>query len=105
MTAAMLRAAGIDSATPPVIGAGVGIFDFDLPSELEAHEPPEARGLARDQVKIMVSNSAVPNVHGIDQSIDGNSALAGMSISHCRFADLPTFSMLETSSSSIPAEP
>jgi S-adenosylmethionine:tRNA ribosyltransferase-isomerase len=34
-----------------------GIFDFKLPKELEASEPPEARGLARDQVRLMVSHS------------------------------------------------
>ena len=28
---------------------------FDLPAELEAGEPPEARGLARDEVRLMVS--------------------------------------------------
>ena len=28
---------------------------FDLPSDLEAGEPPEARGLSRDQVRLMVS--------------------------------------------------
>ena len=28
---------------------------FDLPSELEAGEPPEARGLSRDEVRLMVS--------------------------------------------------
>ncbi len=31
------------------------IFDFELPSELEAGEPPEARGLARDDVRLLVS--------------------------------------------------
>ena len=31
--------------------------DFDLPPELEASEPPEARGLARDEVRLMVSSS------------------------------------------------
>jgi S-adenosylmethionine:tRNA ribosyltransferase-isomerase len=31
-------------------------LDFDLPPELEASEPPEARGLARDQVRLMVSH-------------------------------------------------
>src|SRR5947209_16179754 len=31
------------------------VLDFDLPSELEASEPPEARGLARDEVRLMVS--------------------------------------------------
>lgn len=30
-------------------------LNFDLPSELEAVEPPEARGLARDEVRLMVS--------------------------------------------------
>jgi S-adenosylmethionine:tRNA ribosyltransferase-isomerase len=28
---------------------------FDLPPELEAHEPPEARGLRRDEVRLLVS--------------------------------------------------
>jgi S-adenosylmethionine:tRNA ribosyltransferase-isomerase len=31
------------------------LLDFHLPSELEASEPPEARGLARDGVRLMVS--------------------------------------------------
>lgn len=30
-------------------------LDFTLPPELEAHEPPEARGLRRDEVRLMVS--------------------------------------------------
>jgi S-adenosylmethionine:tRNA ribosyltransferase-isomerase len=30
-------------------------IEFELPPELEAGEPPEARGLARDQVRLMVS--------------------------------------------------
>ncbi len=33
----------------------VASLDFDLPPELEAAEPPEARGLARDEVRLMVS--------------------------------------------------
>lgn len=32
-------------------------IDFVLPDELAAHEPPEARGLARDEVKLMVSRT------------------------------------------------
>lgn len=32
-----------------------GNLTFDLPSELEARQPPEARGLARDQVRLMIS--------------------------------------------------
>ena len=31
-------------------------LDFVLPRELEAHEPPEARGLARDEVRLLVSH-------------------------------------------------
>ena len=31
-------------------------LDFHLPSSLEANEPPEARGLSRDQVRLMVSD-------------------------------------------------
>lgn len=29
--------------------------DFTVPADLEAHEPPEARGLARDEVRLLVS--------------------------------------------------
>jgi len=32
-----------------------GTLDFVLPEELEAREPPEARGLPRDQVRLLVS--------------------------------------------------
>ena len=31
-------------------------INFELPSELEATEPPEARGLARDEVRLLVSH-------------------------------------------------
>jgi S-adenosylmethionine:tRNA ribosyltransferase-isomerase len=34
------------------------VLDFQLPPELEASEPPEARGLTRDEVRLMVSNRA-----------------------------------------------
>ena len=30
-------------------------FNFTLPAELEASEPPEAHGLARDEVRLMIS--------------------------------------------------
>lgn len=33
-------------------------IDFTLPDEQAAHEPPEARGLARDEVKLMVSRTS-----------------------------------------------
>jgi S-adenosylmethionine:tRNA ribosyltransferase-isomerase len=45
------RVQGSNGATPIP-----GIFDFDLPEELEASEPPEARGLSRDQVRLMISH-------------------------------------------------
>ena len=48
-----------------------GPLDFELPADLEAREPPEARGLARDQVRLLVS-------HLDDDSIE-----------HLRFVDLP----------------
>lgn len=51
--------------------AGVTIAGFELTPELEAHEPPEARGLRRDEVRLLVSN------------------LENDSIEHARFADLP----------------
>jgi S-adenosylmethionine:tRNA ribosyltransferase-isomerase len=45
----------------PVVGQKLagwngGPLDFSLPSDLEAGEPPEARGLARDQVRLLVSH-------------------------------------------------
>src|SRR2546423_8888346 len=46
---------------------------FDLPPRLEAHEPPEARGLARDDVRLLVATRH-----------DGR-------IVHARFRDLPAF--------------
>ena len=46
---------------------------FDLPARLEAHEPPEARGLRRDGVRIMVATRH------------------DRRIVHARFADLPSF--------------
>jgi S-adenosylmethionine:tRNA ribosyltransferase-isomerase len=46
---------------------------FDLPSELEAGEPPEARGLSRDEVRLMVSY--LGNDHVV----------------HSSFANLPDF--------------
>jgi len=45
-------------------------LDFELPSELEAHEPPEARGLKRDEVRLLVSD------------------LEADSIEHAHFTDL-----------------
>jgi S-adenosylmethionine:tRNA ribosyltransferase-isomerase len=49
------------------------LVDFTLPAELEASEPPEARGLRRDQVRLLVSYRADDRVI------------------HARFDDLPSF--------------
>lgn len=48
-------------------------FDFQLPPSLEAAEPPEARGLARDEVRLLVSQQA------------------GQRLTHARFRQLPDF--------------
>lgn len=45
-------------------------FDFTLPPELEAHEPPEARGLRRDDVRLLVGRPGA--------------------VTHHRFTDLPS---------------
>ena len=37
-------------------------FDFTLPPDLEAAEPPEARGLARDEVRLMVSHRSIDQI-------------------------------------------
>jgi S-adenosylmethionine:tRNA ribosyltransferase-isomerase len=40
----------------------LSLIEFSLPSELEASAPPEARGLRRDQVRLMVSNYSTDQV-------------------------------------------
>jgi len=51
----------------------VSALQFELPPRLEAHEPPEARGLAREDVRLLVASRH-----------DGR-------ITHARFRDLPAF--------------
>jgi S-adenosylmethionine:tRNA ribosyltransferase-isomerase len=51
----------------------VSALEFELPTRLEAHEPPEARGLRRDEVRLLVARRR-----------DG-------SIVHTRFTELPDF--------------
>ena len=48
-------------------------LNFDLPPALEAHEPPEERGLGRDGVRMLVASRS------------------GGTLTHTTFADLPTF--------------
>jgi S-adenosylmethionine:tRNA ribosyltransferase-isomerase len=61
----MIAAAPSDPRSPRL--------DFVLPKALEAHEPAEARGLARDEVRMMVSTRSDAKV------------------THARFRDLPRF--------------
>jgi S-adenosylmethionine:tRNA ribosyltransferase-isomerase len=51
----------------------VADFDFVVPRSCEAHEPPEQRGLARDEVRLMVATRS-----------NGK-------LEHARFRDLPRF--------------
>ena len=37
-------------------------IEFSLPPELEANAPPEARGLRRDEVRLMISNYSTDEV-------------------------------------------
>jgi S-adenosylmethionine:tRNA ribosyltransferase-isomerase len=55
------------------VSAVLGALDFELPAELAAHEPPEARGVARDDVRLMVTRA------GSDV------------ITHTRFRNFPDF--------------
>jgi S-adenosylmethionine:tRNA ribosyltransferase-isomerase len=48
-------------------------FDFQVPPACEAHEPPEARGLARDGVRLMVATRSTGRLE------------------HARFGELPRF--------------
>ena len=50
-------------------------IEFSLPSELEASAPPEARGLRRDEVRLMISNYSTDQVkhtrfHQLDKYLD-----------------------------------
>lgn len=40
----------------------LSVIEFSLPPELEASAPPEARGLRRDQVRLMVSNYSTDQI-------------------------------------------
>ncbi|WP_084658570.1 S-adenosylmethionine:tRNA ribosyltransferase-isomerase [Thermogemmatispora onikobensis] len=55
------------------VGLELTTFSFELPPQLEAGEPPEARGLARDEIRLLVS-------YRRDHRLV-----------HARFRELPTF--------------
>ena len=65
-------------------------LEFTLPASLEAHEPPEARGLARDGVRLLVGRRA------------------DNSVSHHRFTELPSLlrpgdALVVNTSATVPA--
>ena len=58
----------------------LSLIEFSLPSELEASAPPEARGLRRDQVRLMVSNYSTDRVrhtrfYNIDKYLEAGDVL------------------------------
>jgi len=58
----------------------LSVIEFSLPPELEASAPPEARGLRRDQVRLMVSNYATDQVrhnrfYNLDKYLDEGDVL------------------------------
>ncbi|HEV2343717.1 MAG TPA: S-adenosylmethionine:tRNA ribosyltransferase-isomerase [Actinocrinis sp.] len=60
-----------ESAAGSIAESTAAGFDFAVPDELSAHEPPEARGVRRDQVRMLVGRRA------------------GLRFSHHTAADLP----------------
>ena len=54
----------------PASSTAVGALDFMLPEQLVAREPPEARGLARDGVRLLVSDPDTDDVrHAIARDL------------------------------------
>ena len=45
----------VEAWKAPALGRQLDSLDFELPKVLEARQPPEARGLRRDQVRLLVS--------------------------------------------------
>ena len=45
------------------VAAVDGLIHFELPGDLAAQEPPEARGLERDEVRLLVSQSDGEAIH------------------------------------------
>ncbi|WP_020573246.1 S-adenosylmethionine:tRNA ribosyltransferase-isomerase [Actinopolymorpha alba] len=70
-----LRTESVSQAIAPSL-------EFELPADLEAHEPPEARGLSRDGVRLLVGQA------GLGMGPDGAGTTPDV-IRHQRFADLP----------------
>ena len=58
----MLVSSKGEPTIPQARGEDTDALDFALPPELEATEPPEARGLARDGVRLLVSRGMPPRM-------------------------------------------
>ncbi|GHO46525.1 S-adenosylmethionine:tRNA ribosyltransferase-isomerase [Ktedonospora formicarum] len=73
MTQSQILTCPLHNTTQPIPSS----LDFELPVELEATMPPEARGLARDDVRLMVSYRSDNHVvHGSFRDIE-NALLPG----------------------------
>ncbi|HEX6542136.1 MAG TPA: S-adenosylmethionine:tRNA ribosyltransferase-isomerase [Ktedonobacterales bacterium] len=61
-----------DASDAPDIAAGTEALEFTLPPEMEASEPPEARGLGRDGVRLMISRGTLPRIthHRFPEIVD-----------------------------------
>jgi S-adenosylmethionine:tRNA ribosyltransferase-isomerase len=62
------------------------VADFDLPHDLEAGQPPEYRGLARDGVRLLVADSAGPG-----EAPSRHARFRHARFRHARFRDLGHF--------------
>lgn len=71
MAALEPRAAVVNPDPSALLPSDAAPLEFTLPPDLEAHEPPEARGLRRDGVRLLVTHRDTG------------------AIVHARFADLP----------------
>lgn len=64
---------------------------FTLPDDLHASEPPEARGLTRDGVRLLVSAGRARPDRGTDHGTDRGPEAAAGEVRHARFRDLGTY--------------
>ena len=72
MTAILDTTAVPDATLPDATPPDFSRPDFTLPAELEAHDPPEARGVPRDGVRLLVSRRSAGQIshHGFGELPD-----------------------------------
>jgi S-adenosylmethionine:tRNA ribosyltransferase-isomerase len=78
-----MGSAGVAAAAPATLGPGALFERFELPVVRYATEPPEARGLRRDQVRLLVSRLD----RGGGAIVEGSAGES--SLEHLRFDELP----------------